>query len=123
MRGHVGVIDDLVGRRIEYYRLKRKVSRRQLAARVGVRENQIYKYERGINWVSAGRLFRIALVLRVPIALFFTEEDTLADYEKVAKSQKIDQTLLSAVRALTAIDDLSILDAVNHLARVLARRT
>ena len=38
---------------------------------IGVTYQQAHKYERGINRISAGRLFEIAQVLRVPVGYFF----------------------------------------------------
>jgi transcriptional regulator with XRE-family HTH domain len=47
------------------------VSYRDLAAAIGVTEQQLDKYERAVDRVSAARLYRIAQALRVPIAAFF----------------------------------------------------
>jgi transcriptional regulator with XRE-family HTH domain len=43
----------------------------KLAEMIGVTYQQAHKYERGINRVSAGRLFEIARVLSAPISYFY----------------------------------------------------
>jgi len=47
------------------------LTQQQLADLIGVTYQQAHKYERGINRVSAGRLFEIAQVLSVPVGYFF----------------------------------------------------
>jgi transcriptional regulator with XRE-family HTH domain len=53
-------IDGRVGGRIRERRIMLGLTQQQLAEMIGVTYQQAYKYERGINRVSAGRLFEIA---------------------------------------------------------------
>ena len=53
-------IDDHVGGRIRERRIMLGLTQQQLAEMIGVTYQQAHKYERGINRVSAGRLFEIA---------------------------------------------------------------
>jgi len=53
-------IDDHVGARIRERRIMLGLTQQQLAELIGVTYQQAHKYERGINRVSAGRLFEIA---------------------------------------------------------------
>nr|WP_092620576.1 helix-turn-helix domain-containing protein [Roseospirillum parvum] len=72
-------VDVHVGRRLRLRRTLLGMSQEQLAAAIGVTFQQVQKYERGSNRISASRLFDIARVLGVPIAFFFediTEETT-----------------------------------------------
>src|SRR5690242_20900899 len=64
-------IDDHVGARIRERRIMLGLSQQQLAQMIGVTYQQAHKYERGLNRISAGRLFEIALVLNVPVSWFF----------------------------------------------------
>src|SRR5437879_9688309 len=57
-------IDDHVGARIRERRIMLGLTQQQLAEMIGVTYQQAHKYERGINRVSAGRLFEIARVER-----------------------------------------------------------
>ena len=64
-------IDDHVGARIRERRIMLGLTQQQLAELIGVTYQQAHKYERGINRVSAGRLFEIARVLNAPITYFY----------------------------------------------------
>src|SRR6266567_1242041 len=61
-----------VGRRIRAQRLVRRISQTELANNLGITFQQVQKYEKGVNRVGAGRLARIAEVLNVPVAFFFS---------------------------------------------------
>nr|WP_281354709.1 helix-turn-helix transcriptional regulator [Roseospira navarrensis] len=61
-------------------RLHLRMSQEQLAQAVGVTFQQIQKYERGANRISASRLYDIASVMGVPINFFFDHiEDFIKD--------------------------------------------
>jgi transcriptional regulator with XRE-family HTH domain len=67
-------IDVAVGARIRLLRKMRGLSQQALADATGVTFQQIQKYERGANRVSASMLARIAEALRAPVAELFGEE-------------------------------------------------
>lgn len=69
-------IDKQVGVKMRRRRHYLGMSQEDLASRVGVKYQQIQKYETGHNRVSASRLWEIARALKVTIAYFFPEEDT-----------------------------------------------
>src|SRR5579883_1775123 len=69
--GRTQDIDRHVGARVRERRIMLGLTQQQLADLIGVTYQQAHKYERGINRVSAGRLFEIARVLSVPVAYFF----------------------------------------------------
>ena len=64
-------IDLHLGRRLRRRRRLLGLTQQQLAQAVGVRFQQIQKYECGANRVSAARLWRIASALEVPVSYFF----------------------------------------------------
>jgi transcriptional regulator with XRE-family HTH domain len=68
-------IDIAVGARIRLLRKVRGISQQALAEAAGVTFQQIQKYERGANRVSASMLSRIADALDTPIAEMFGESD------------------------------------------------
>lgn len=77
-------VDVHVGRRLRLRRTLLGMSQEQLANAVGVTFQQIQKYERGSNRVSASRLYDISKVLGVPVAFFF--EDIGDDVTSVRKA-------------------------------------
>lgn len=66
-------VDIHVGKRIRHRRWLVGMTQQQLAEKVGIKFQQIQKYETGKNRVSASRLWDIADVLDVKINFFFDE--------------------------------------------------
>ena len=64
-------VDVHVGKRIRHRRWMTGTTQQQLAESVGIKFQQIQKYETGMNRVSASRLWDIARALGVPISFFF----------------------------------------------------
>jgi len=64
-------VDVHVGKRIRHRRWMVGTTQQQLAESVGIKFQQIQKYETGMNRVSASRLWDIASVLDVPVSFFF----------------------------------------------------
>jgi transcriptional regulator with XRE-family HTH domain len=64
-------VDVHVGKRVRHRRWMVGVTQQQLAERVGIKFQQIQKYETGMNRVSASRLWDIAEALSVPVSFFF----------------------------------------------------
>lgn len=72
-------IDEYVARRIRARRLMQRVSQEQLAEKLGLTFQQIQKYEKASNRVSAGRLAKIAEVLGTEPAWFFAGAPGITD--------------------------------------------
>jgi transcriptional regulator with XRE-family HTH domain len=66
-------VDNHVGRRLRYRRTMLGMTQQQLANGVGIRFQQIQKYESGANRVSASRLWDLAEAMDVPVSFFFEE--------------------------------------------------
>ncbi|MEO1734082.1 MAG: helix-turn-helix transcriptional regulator [Pseudomonadota bacterium] len=64
-------VDVHVGKRVRHRRWLVGMTQQQLAERVGIKFQQIQKYETGANRVSASRLWDIADALQVPVSFFF----------------------------------------------------
>jgi transcriptional regulator with XRE-family HTH domain len=79
--------DAEIGRRVRTLRLQRGLSQTELGNLIKVTFQQVQKYEKGTNRISAGRLQRIAEVLTVPVSFFFAGPD---DKEKSSGSLGVD---------------------------------
>lgn len=66
-----GAEDIEIGRKIRALRLERGLSQSGLADGIGLTFQQVQKYEKGTNRVSAGRLQRIAEILNTPVTFFY----------------------------------------------------
>ncbi len=69
-------IDLHLGKRLRRRRRLLGLTQQQLAGAVGVRFQQIQKYECGANRISAARLWQLSEALEVPISYFY---DGLSD--------------------------------------------
>lgn len=78
-------IDLLVGRKVRQARQEKAMSQEQLGDHLEITFQQIQKYERGINRVSASRLYDIAEFLEKPVNWFFETEavEIIADKDFV----------------------------------------
>lgn len=64
-------IDAHIGSRLRLRRLMRGISQESLGELLSVTFQQVQKYEKGTNRVSASRLYEMAQILDVPIDYFF----------------------------------------------------
>ncbi len=64
-------VDVHVGKRIRHRRWMVGMTQQQLGEAVGIKFQQIQKYETGMNRVSASRLWDIAHAMDVPVSFFF----------------------------------------------------
>ncbi|MEO1492545.1 MAG: helix-turn-helix transcriptional regulator [Pseudomonadota bacterium] len=64
-------VDVHVGQRVRQRRWMVGMTQQQLGNKVGIKFQQIQKYETGTNRVSASRLWDIAHALDVPVSFFF----------------------------------------------------
>lgn len=68
-------VDILVGKRLRARRLEVSKSQEKLADGLGVTFQQVQKYERGTNRISASMLARAGKTLGCPVAYFFQDVD------------------------------------------------
>ncbi|NIJ57005.1 transcriptional regulator with XRE-family HTH domain [Pseudochelatococcus lubricantis] len=71
-------IDKHVGSRVKARRQELGISQEKLGNALGVTFQQVQKYEKGTNRISASRLQQIGAVLGVPAAFFFEGLQELA---------------------------------------------
>ena len=64
-------VDLHVGARVRMRRRLAGVSQEKLAEALGLTFQQVQKYERGANRVSASKLYEIAAALQTPVGFFF----------------------------------------------------
>ena len=102
-------VDVHVGKRIRHRRWLVGMTQQQLAEAVGIKFQQIQKYETGANRVSASRLWDIADALDVDVSFFFegldqeNEEKTSSDM--VSADLLGDKEALDLVRSYYAIPE------------------
>lgn len=68
-------IDKIIANKIREARRLQGVSQEQLATDLGITFQQVQKYERAMNRVSASRLIEIADTLKMPVIWFYDIQD------------------------------------------------
>ena len=98
-------VDVHVGKRIRHRRWLVGMTQQQLAESVGIKFQQIQKYETGANRVSASRLWDIASSMDVDVSFFF--EGIAAEGHKGAGPSDFlgDKEALDLVRSYYAIPE------------------
>ena len=109
-------IDHHVGARIRERRIMLGLTQQQLAELAGVTYQQQHKYERGVNRVSAGRLFKIARALNVPVDYFY---EGIGE-EGSRPGAQHERMLLEIARNFAEIPNERHQEAVSAVARALA---
>lgn len=99
-------VDAHVGKRVRHRRWMVGMTQQQLADKVGIKFQQIQKYETGMNRVSASRLWGISEALGVTISFFFEGLDEGGVAPQVAGSDLMqDKEALELVRSYYAIPE------------------
>ena len=65
------IIDHYIGKKLRIARITRNLSQDDLAKEVGITFQQIQKYEKGLNRISASRLYWFIKILGVSFNFFF----------------------------------------------------
>ena len=99
-------VDTHVGKRIRHRRWMIGMTQQQLAEKVGIKFQQIQKYETGMNRVSASRLWDIAAAVGVNVSFFFEGLDAEAlDASDQSMDFLTDKEALALVRTYYAIPE------------------
>jgi transcriptional regulator with XRE-family HTH domain len=116
-------VDRHVGLRIRMRRKEMSISQERLAEALGITFQQVQKYERGANRVSASKLWEIALALKTPVAYFY---DGLGDREAAAAERDAAQDFMLSTEGIELmatfprISEASIRRKIVELVRVVA---
>ncbi len=111
-------VDRFVGGRIRERRIMMGLTQQEMAELIGVTYQQAHKYERGINRVSAGRLYDIAQALGVPVSHFFDGLEDGAQLESTPRQRMC----LELARNFGHISNQRHQEALSFLARALTER-
>lgn len=109
-------IDRVVGQNIHRQRRKLKLTQEKLGEMLGLTFQQVQKYEKGVNRVSAGRLFEIASVLEVPVESLFEGVDNFTMPEVAEFAEDLEESritvlsneVLQLIDAFQKIEDPSL---------------
>ena len=109
-------VDTIIGMKIHELRISMGLSRQQLATKIGVTHQQLQKYEKGTNRISAGRLAAISKSLKKPVSFFF---DGIEEHTDVMPTQH-QRMCIEVSRNFLRIKNPMHQNAINLLVRTLS---
>ncbi|EDP65089.1 Predicted transcriptional regulator [alpha proteobacterium BAL199] len=128
-------IDVHVGRRVRLRRTLLGMSQEQLGDALNITFQQVQKYERGSNRISASRLWDIGQILDVPVSFFFDDisDDTAAhsprrmkaggakdEYEENPADPMARRETLELVRAYYSIKNPNLRKRITEMVKSVA---
>lgn len=137
-------IDVYVGKRLKALRIIRDMIQEDLGKSVGITTQQIQKYEKGHNRISASRLYEFATKLNVEVSYFFagycganannqhnsnTEKDANAPCVEENNTKKFEymdidnKDVIKLITAFHSIEDPEVKKRISALVNILAGST
>ncbi len=128
-------IDVHVGSRVRLRRTLLGMTQTKLGEAIGLTFQQVQKYERGLNRISASRLFDLTRVLDVPVSFFFDDMPEKLDSSDRRREVEMrsfkagaqglgdpmaQRETLDLVKAYYSIEDLDVRRRVYEIMKVLA---
>jgi len=126
-------IDAHVGSRIRLRRTLLGMTQEKLGEALGLTFQQVQKYERGLNRIGSGRLYRLSQILDVPVSFFFDDLPEglhyaipAAEPTPAAQGENIDaeafarRETIELVRSYYRIPDLALRKRVFELVKSVA---
>ena len=126
-------IDRLVGQRLRWRRRELRLTQEKLGELLSLTFQQVQKYEKGVNRISAGRLYEIAAALGVQIAYFYdgasellpNRDSVVAEQDAATATPILSADTLELIAAFQTITDpsvrKSILSNVSAMANALGK--
>ena len=115
-------VDVFVGSKIRERRLVLGMSQEALGDRLQISFQQLQKYERGANRVSASTLHRLTQILDAPVSYFFdgVPGDRLAGVTTLSPSRMPKREELELMRDFSQIHDRRLRDRIRQLVSAIA---
>jgi transcriptional regulator with XRE-family HTH domain len=124
----ITTVDRSVGSQVRMRRTLLGLSQSEVSDVMGITFQQLQKYEKGVNRISASRLFQLSTILMVPVSFFFEElaapasSEVMPETETEAAIFKRPLTI-RLIRAFYEIESPRQRDAVLSLFRSMPRST
>ena len=109
-------VDVHVGGRARLRRTLLGMSQTDLAEALGLTFQQVQKYEKGVNRISASRLYHLSLIFGVPVESFFEELE-----DKAPDDVMLTRETLELVRAYYRIRDPKVREALHAMIKALGK--
>jgi len=117
---HAGPIDVHLGQRLKLRRISLGLSQEQLASSSGLTFQQIQKYEKGTNRISASRLYEFSQALSCPVTFFYSDlpshRATASDYAEQ------DEVRDRITELLCSHDGVALVEAFSRITQANVRK-
>jgi len=107
-----------IGEKVRQIRLVQGLTQRDLAGILGVTFQQVQKYEKGTNRISAGALYEIAERLGVPVTYFYEGLNEV----KMRNPEPVRREEVETLRYYNKISSTEIRKSVRILLQTLAKQ-
>jgi len=107
----VDQIDQHIGQQLRMARKLRGMTMMQLGALLKISYQQLQKYEKGHNRLSASKLWAVSRILEQPLEFFFAGLAT----QNIQSPPPLDSSCLRAAGALNQITDKKLRQSLIHL--------
>src|ERR1022692_3214674 len=123
MTENIRPVDRSVGRRVRILRVSRGLSQSALASQLGLTFQQLQKYEKGTNRISASKLHDIAHILGVEVVSFFEDASDPARLANIVDSDMPRRGDLQIAQKLSALREGHVKRQLTALIFTLAGKT
>ncbi|HEY4944340.1 MAG TPA: helix-turn-helix transcriptional regulator [Rhizomicrobium sp.] len=104
-------VDAAIGGRIKLRRKTLLLTQTEVGKHIGVTFQQLQKYENGTDRISASRLYRVSVLLRVPVDYFFED----IQESPPSKGDAHDQSDVRKVDMTASRDGVKLLRAFSRI--------
>jgi transcriptional regulator with XRE-family HTH domain len=111
-RKRANLVDAHIGRRIRDRRLRLSMSQKVLGELLGFSFQQVQKYEKGVNRISVGVLYRVAGILGVNVLHFY---DGLQSELSGAEASCVKKPILLAMEFASSSEGASLIHAFTKI--------
>lgn len=125
MKPRPDTIDIHVGNMLHNHRKLQKLTQEDLGNALGVTFQQIQKYEKGTNRLSASRLYKASRILNITIENFF---EGLEDNQNINKNKsatldilKLDPTTMDMVRLYQKIESDAVKKEIRNFIKAMLK--
>ena len=122
--GKPNPVDVHVGARVRLRRTLLGQSQEKLGEALGLTFQQVQKYERGANRISASRLFDMARIMDVPVSFFYDDmtDETRAASPATMATATIDPEIADADNRMSQRETLELVRAYYRINDPIVRR-
>ena len=104
-------VENAIGRKVYQMRVENGWSRELLAEKIGVTHQQVQKYEKGSNRITAGRLACVAQAFRISPLVFFDGFSSLdqGNPNEDARGQRAYLEIIKNVKKITKPEHIVVI--------------